>query len=320
MLFFACLLAFVNFNIAPLLPKNAIDQQFYAAEQKFAERWEVFQQDKEFVPFQVGRTDAELEIEFQEVDHVRHHVWYRNPESAIKESMPGYEISLPLIFQDKARCRNCLPFDYNTLTPYYNASAMNLFGRHSIACEGTRSKDIPHFYTLLYEYQVTHLVRLTASYEGENKKCHPYWDGLLTKGEDGEWILNVPMGDNISYPVQYFATDDWRDHSGIQPQKLLDLLLKVRTGLDEQKGLLTVHCSAGVGRTGTFLAGLAILDAIDQKIPFSIQEIVYRLSLQRAFSVAKPSQYITLHRLAEEYLQCSACSPCNLPLLQSRSD
>ena len=57
-----------------------------------------------------------------------------------------------------------------------------------------------------------------------------------------------------------------------------------------------------MGRTGTFLAALAILDAIDTAESFSIQEIVYRLSLQRIYAVSTPGQYITLHRMAEYYL------------------
>ncbi len=57
----------------------------------------------------------------------------------------------------------------------------------------------------------------------------------------------------------------------------------------------------GVGRTGTFLAALTIVDAIDKQSSFSIEEIVYRLSLQRVHSVCKASQYITLYRMAESY-------------------
>ncbi|MEI6531490.1 MAG: protein-tyrosine phosphatase family protein, partial [Chlamydiota bacterium] len=80
------------------------------------------------------------------------------------------------------------------------------------------------------------------------------------------------------------------------------LVLKVRKAVREKDGLLAIHCSSGVGRTGTFMAALAIVDAIDKREPFSIEELVCRLSLQRFHSVGKPSQYITLHRLAEEYV------------------
>lgn len=38
------------------------------------------------------------------------------------------------------------------------------------------------------------------------------------------------------------------------------------------------------------------------KIKFSIQELVYKLTLQRVYLVGKPEQYLTLHKLAKLYL------------------
>lgn len=310
MFFLSCaaLLAYIDFGIAPVLPQAKISEQFVTAEEEFQYRWEEFKEGRTFAPFHPGRSDADLESEFLKLDDARYKVWYRNPENAIKESAIDYEVSLPLLFQDLVRAKNCTAFAYNNLTPYYNASSMKVGGRYCIACEGTRSKDIPKFFTLLIQYQVTHLVRLTASYEGEKKKCHPYWEGLLSQHE-GEWILHVPFGDygnSFFYPVHYYIEEEWGDNKGASPRRLLALVRKVKKDLDaEKKSLLTVHCSAGVGRTGTFLAALAIVDRIDRREPFSIEEIVFQLSLQRVFSVAQPSQYISLHRLAEEYLQCS---------------
>jgi len=65
--------------------------------------------------------------------------------------------------------------------------------------EGARSKDIPKFFDLLTSHQVTHLVRLTDSYERETKKCHPYWDGLLDESH-----LNIPTANGV-YPIRAFG-------------------------------------------------------------------------------------------------------------------
>jgi|GEM_PF-2929878 len=139
------------------------------------------------------------------------------------------------------------------------------------------------------------------SYEGVAKKCHPYWEGLLFPESDGAWRLEIPS-ERGAHSIRAYDLAHWRDHQGIAPAELLDLILKIRGELEEIQGLLAVHCSAGVGRTGTFLAALAIVDAIDRDELFSVEEIVYRLSLQRIQSVAKAPQYVTLHRLAELYL------------------
>ncbi|MBI3508502.1 MAG: hypothetical protein HY069_02545 [Chlamydiia bacterium] len=151
---------------------------------------------------------------------------------------------------------------------------------------------------MIVSHKVTHLVRLTDSHEGEEKKCHPYWEGLLRKSSDEEY-LDIPTEAGV-YSIRAFDMAHWRDHHGIDPNELLAMVLRVRKELSSDKnGLLIVHCSGGVGRTGTFLAALAIVDAIDKGIPLSIEEIVYRLSLQRVKCVYTPKQYITLHRLAE---------------------
>src|SRR5262249_10572397 len=148
-----------------------------------------------------------------------------------------------------------------------------------IACEGPRSKDVAAFFQLLTNQGITHLVRVTGIYEGWTNKCHPYWEGNLTES-NGNAYLNIPK-DGGEYSVQAFHMDHWRDRMGIDPDELFAMVCQVRKGLNEADGLLAVHCSGGVGRTGTFLAAIAIVDAIEKGLPFSIEEIVYRLSLQR---------------------------------------
>ncbi len=257
-----------------------------------ASRWQLFQQNREFTPFAAGKSDAELTMEFKTVDMARRLIW----------QTPEYELARHLIDDDLIRAPGCVAFDYNNTIPYYNASNIYLNGHYYIACEGPRSKDTPKFFHLLQSYGVTHLVRLTDSYEGQVKKCHPYWDGKMSISADGQNFLNIPSAEE-AYQVCAYKLSHWRDHQGIDPKELLALALQIRAELNETQGLLAVHCSAGVGRTGTFLASLAILDAVDLKKPFSIEEIVYKLSLQRIHCVAKAGQYITLHRLAEIYLQ-----------------
>ena len=253
-------------------------------------RWQAFQTDRVFIEFEYGKSDVELKEEFENIHKTRLAMY----------PMPGYEFAEPLIAADLIRAPGCAAFSFNNTVPYYNASTICLRDKYYIACEGPRSKDILAFFHLLATQHVTHLVRLTSSYEAWTKKCHPYWDGFVTES-NGNAYLNIPTDAGI-YSVRAFHMDHWRDHHGVDPEELLALVLQMRKGLADVNGLLAIHCSAGVGRTGTFLAAMAIADAIDEGTPFSIEEIVYRLSLQRISSVAKFGQYITLHRLAESYL------------------
>lgn len=268
-----------------------ISEHFTTVQEQVESRWQAFQANQTFTPFESGKSDNALEAEFENIRSTRSFMW----------TTPGYEFAQHLIVNDLVRAPGCAAFAYNNTIPYYNASTMCLNNQCHIACEGPRSKDIPRFFNLLKTHHVTHLVRLTDAYEGETKKCHPYWDGLLTEAE-GKIYLNIPSESGV-YSIRAFEMAYWRDHQGVDPDQLLALVLQVRDEVMNAQGMLTIHCSAGVGRTGTFLAALAIVDAIDQGKQFSIEEIVYRLSLQRVHSVAKHSQYITLHRLAESYLR-----------------
>ncbi len=255
--------------------------------------WKAFRMTQQFKPFEPGKSDEALKAEFDVLYATREELW----------KTPGYEFAEHLIAGDLVRAEGCVAFAYNNTVPYYNASTMCIGNRCYLACEGPRSKDVPKFFNLLATHRVTHLVRLTDSHEGETKKCHPYWEGVLHESAKHEGHLKIPTGSS-EHTVRAFAMPHWRDNQGVDPNELLALVLKVREEVrTTPDSLLLVHCSAGVGRTGTFLAALAIVDAIDRKESFSIEEIVYHLSTQRVNSVGRSGQYVTLHRLAEGYLK-----------------
>lgn len=269
-------------------------EHFDSVREQVENRWRAFQVNREFKPFEMGKSDVVLKEEFENMHKTREFIW----------TTFGYERAENLVAADLVRAPGCVAFAYNNTVPNFNASTICLEDQCAIACEGPRSKDIPNFFNLLVTHHITHLVRLTDSYEGETKKCHPYWEGLLSESSDGRRYLNVPMEAGV-YSIRAFDMAHWRDNQGVDPDELLAFVLQVRQELRDTEGLLLVHCSAGVGRTGTFLAALSLIDAIDRGESFSIEEIVYRLSLQRVHCVGRFSQYITLHRLAENYLKQS---------------
>lgn len=292
----------IDCAVAPQLPQAIIERKFLDAARGFSERWTLFAKGKTFTEFQLEREEASLEAEFKNIRYMRRAAWFVNPHESLKESTADFGVAPALLFADGARSRDCMAFAYNHTDTNYNASIMHLGGQKYIASEGPREKDVDNFFRTLVAYKVTHLVRLTCAQEGDVPKCHPYWEGLqVSEGE--VTTLNIPVGSGVSCPVRIFDMEGWRDNHGVNPKELLALVLRVRKAVREKDGLLAIHCSAGVGRTGTFMAALAIVDAIDKREAFSIEELVCRLSLQRFHSVGKPSQYVTLHRVAEEYIK-----------------
>ena len=153
-------------SCANLVEGQGINEHFTTVRDRVKDRWQAFQRDQTFKPFKVEKPDSLLEEEFENIQSTRSFVW----------TTSGYELAQHLVANDLVRAPGCVAFAYNNTVPYYNASTMCLNDQYHIACEGPRSKDIPKFFDLLTTYQVTHLVRLTDSYEGDRKKCHPYWE------------------------------------------------------------------------------------------------------------------------------------------------
>eukprot|EP00005_Dracoamoeba_jomungandri_P000529 CAMPEP_0174253518 /NCGR_PEP_ID=MMETSP0439-20130205/2873_1 /TAXON_ID=0 /ORGANISM="Stereomyxa ramosa, Strain Chinc5" /LENGTH=586 /DNA_ID=CAMNT_0015334575 /DNA_START=302 /DNA_END=2062 /DNA_ORIENTATION=- len=73
-----------------------------------------------------------------------------------------------------------------------------------------------------------------------------------------------------------------------------------------QDGPIILHCSAGLGRTGTLIAAHIALEQLElygANHPINLKEIVQKLRQQRNGMVQTTEQYIFLHQLVNEYVQ-----------------
>ena len=61
---------------------------------------------------------------------------------------------------------------------------------------------------------------------------------------------------------------------------------------DQYKSPLVIHCSAGVGRTGTFLALRSLLEYIKYNNIVNIVDVVLYFRRQRMFIVQTDEQYL----------------------------
>ena len=69
---------------------------------------------------------------------------------------------------------------------------------------------------------------------------------------------------------------------------------------DDQRPLV-VHCSAGVGRTGTFITIDSCLRELNATGAVNIQNVVQRIRMQRAFSIQTEEQYSFCYKAVLEY-------------------
>uniref|UniRef100_A0A3B4VN80 protein-tyrosine-phosphatase n=2 Tax=Seriola dumerili TaxID=41447 RepID=A0A3B4VN80_SERDU len=239
--------------------------------------------------------------------------------------------------ENKARNRfnNVLPYDWcrvklSTSNPdetsdYINASYMPGYNREReyIATQGPLPSTVSDFWRMIWEQRVKGIVMVTNCVEGGRTKCEQYWPAdskpclygefLITmKSEQQEpnWTLREFSVKHTSTSggrtVKHFHFTAWPDHGVPQgTDVLIQFRRLVRWHIErEGNGAPTVvHCSAGVGRTGTIIALDVLLQQLDKNRTVGINAFVHRMRLCRPFMVQTESQYVFLHQCIMDCLQ-----------------
>lgn len=139
---------------------------------------------------------------------------------------------------------------------YFNANWV--LGQQAIACQGPLPKEIDQFWEMVWHSDVSTIVMVANPIEDGKSKCSMYWKGMpstedvvFENGEQAIFKRTIPLtkGEEKKTIVQYQLVN-WPDQGIVKPEILAELV-KVTS---KEKGKILVHCSAGVGRTGTFLA------------------------------------------------------------------
>jgi len=199
-----------------------------------------------------------------------------------------------------------IAFHYSLASPTYNANIV-LVGEHRfLAMEAPCDKNLTDFFDLLDLYAVTDLVRLAPTVYKGREESFPYWEGRISiHPESRDLVLKIKEKE-----IAYFPIDTWEDHEGFDSKRLIALVKAVRASADPGT-TIGVHCRAGVGRTATFIAAYVLANDIDQQISagvspdqikVSIDEVVWKMCLQRPFMVTHFPQYLTLYQFVESYI------------------
>ncbi|XP_050922375.1 receptor-type tyrosine-protein phosphatase H isoform X9 [Lates calcarifer] len=235
----------------------------------------------------------------------------------------------------KNRFNNVLPYDWcrvrlNTSNPngtsdYINASYMPGYNsnREYIATQGPLPSTVNDFWRMIWEQRVKGIVMVTNCIEGGRTKCEQYWPGdgkpchygellITTRSEQQEtnWTLREfslkHTETSEKRKVKHFHFTAWPDHGVPQGTKILIQFRElVRWHIErEADGAPTVvHCSAGVGRTGTIIALDVLLQQLVKKRGVGINAFVHKMRLSRPYMVQTESQYVFLHQCIMDSLQ-----------------
>uniref|UniRef100_A0A8D1QHP4 Receptor-type tyrosine-protein phosphatase H n=1 Tax=Sus scrofa TaxID=9823 RepID=A0A8D1QHP4_PIG len=241
----------------------------------------------------------------------------------------------------KNRYRNVLPYDWSRvpLTPlrgepgseYINASFIpGLWSpQEFIAAQGPLPQTVGDFWRLVWEQQSHTLVMLTNCVESGRVKCAHYWPldaqpcthghlqvTLVAEEAMENWTVRDMklrhMQEQKALSVRQFHFVTWPDH-GVphSPDPLLAFWKKLRQWLDQSMGggPPIVHCSAGVGRTGTLIALDVLLRQLECEGLVGPFSYVRKMRESRPLMVQTEAQYVFLHQCILRFLQQSSPAP-----------
>uniref|UniRef100_A0A8C5LFY4 Receptor-type tyrosine-protein phosphatase C n=1 Tax=Jaculus jaculus TaxID=51337 RepID=A0A8C5LFY4_JACJA len=237
--------------------------------------------------------------------------------------------------QNKNRYVDILPYDYNRVelsevngdagSTYINASYIDGFKepRKYIAAQGPRDETIDDFWRMIWEQKATVIVMVTRCEEGNRNKCAEYWPSM----EEGTRTFRdviVEIKEHKRCPdyiiqkltitnkkekatrreVTHIQFTSWPDHGVPEdPHLLLKLRRRVNAFSNFFSGPIVVHCSAGVGRTGTYIGIDAMLEGLEAEGKVDVYGYVVKLRRQRCLMVQVEAQYILIHQALVEYNQ-----------------
>ncbi|XP_053722624.1 receptor-type tyrosine-protein phosphatase H-like isoform X2 [Synchiropus splendidus] len=225
--------------------------------------------------------------------------------------------------QVKNRFTNILPYDASRVklsgkSDYINASFMPGYrnDQEYIATQGPLPATVSDFWRMVWEQQVRSIVMVTNCVELTRIKCEQYWpppdrphlygDLLVSvdsQTEETNWTLKDITVKHSSTSeqrrVKHFHFTAWPDHGVPQTTSVLIKFRRlVRQHIQEEMSTAptVVHCSAGVGRTGTLIALDVLLQQLEQEKAVDIHGFVHKMRLRRPHMVQTEAQYVYLHQ------------------------
>ncbi|NXR57838.1 PTPRJ phosphatase, partial [Rhadina sibilatrix] len=233
----------------------------------------------------------------------------------------------------KNRYNNVLPYDISRVKlssqspgtgDYINANYMPGYNSKKafIAAQGPLPNTIDDFWQMIWEKSIYSIVMLTKCVEQARTKCEQYWpdkqpksygDIIVTMVSEvvlPEWTIRdftvEKSNSPESHTVRQFHFTSWPDH-GVP--ETTDLLINFRHLVHEYNSQnpvdspTLVHCSAGVGRTGTFIAIDRLIQQMEMENSVDVYGVVYDLRMHRPLMVQTEDQYVFLNQCVMDIIK-----------------
>ncbi|XP_062843560.1 receptor-type tyrosine-protein phosphatase F [Trichomycterus rosablanca] len=267
-----------------------------------------------------GDTVSAIELEFKRLANSKAHT-----SRFISANLPCNKF--------KNRLVNIMPFESTRVclqpirgvegSDYINASCIDGYRQQKayVATQGPLAETTEDFWRMLWEHNSTIVVMLTKLREMGREKCHQYWPA--ERSARYQYFVVDPMAeynmpqyilrefkvtdarDGQSRTIRQFQFTDWPEQGVPKTgEGFIDFIGQVHKTKEQfgQDGPITVHCSAGVGRTGVFITLSIVLERMRYEGVVDLFQTVKTLRTQRPAMVQTEDQYQLCYRAALEYL------------------
>ncbi|KAM4748652.1 receptor-type tyrosine-protein phosphatase O isoform 1-T1 [Rhinophrynus dorsalis] len=229
----------------------------------------------------------------------------------------------------KNRYTNILPYDFSRVklvstdeeegADYINANYIPGYNslQEYIATQGPMPETRNDFWKMVLQQKSQVVVMLTQCNEKRRIKCDHYWPfatdpvtygditvEMVSEDERSDWayrLFRLSYADEVQCVAHYNFTA-WPDHGVPGPsaaESILQFVQVVRQKAAKTKGPIIVHCSAGVGRTGTFISLDRLMQHIRDHEFVDILGLVGELRSYRMSMVQTEEQFIFLHQCVQ---------------------
>ncbi|XP_077499778.1 receptor-type tyrosine-protein phosphatase U-like isoform X3 [Amblyomma americanum] len=226
----------------------------------------------------------------------------------------------------KNRYGNLLAYDHSRVklkpipgvlySDYINANYIDGYCRPKryIATQGPKHHTVDDFWRMVWQENVCKIVMLTGIVENGKTKCEKYWPEktaiygeiqvhFIAEEQFPDYVihqLHITLADTTR-EVKHFHLTSWPDHGvPLYPNTVLTFRRKVNQYRTYNEAPVVVHCSAGIGRTGTYI----LLDnLLEQSQSEGVVDVVGQLSAMRQNRmnvVETLEQYNFVHRALME--------------------